>query len=35
MLEREAELLIRLAGQRNVLIKSLIFLKLFIKTDFN
>jgi hypothetical protein len=35
MLEREAELLIRLAGQRKVLIKSVIFLTLLIETDFN
>jgi len=35
MLRREAELLIRLTGQRNMLIKSVIFLKLLIETDFN
>ncbi len=32
---REAELLFRLTRQRNVLIISVIFLKLLIKTDFN
>ncbi len=35
MSKREAELLIRLTGQRNVLIKSVIFLKLVIETNFN
>jgi hypothetical protein len=32
---REAELLIRPTEQRNVLIKSVIFLKLVIETNFN